>query len=163
MRTLHTNYFLLFLMMIIMTPILFIKCCSHYSSIIWKSVILTLPSFFIFLMHVVGSIGIVKSSTTYAIILIILEWMQSAYFWQQAMKNHHVMVLVDSLRGLLPREPCSNQWIIKFWIMIDLCVEEIKDIHFVLISQEEMQIIQASLKSVLMLQKPFQVQSYCIS
>ena len=30
--------------------------------------------------------------------------------------------------------------------MIELCVEEIKDIHFVGISQKEMQIVQASLK-----------------
>lgn len=102
-----------FLMIIIMTSAKFI----YDLQIIWKSIILVFPCCFTFLMDVLGSVRIVKTSSTYTIILIILEWMQSGYFLQQATENHHVMVLVDLLSSMLPRGACSDHWTIEFWTM----------------------------------------------
>ena len=76
--------------------------------IILKSIILVFPCCFTFLMDVLGSVRIGKTSSTYTIILTILEWMQSGYILQRAMENHHVMVLVDLLSSMLPRGAFSD-------------------------------------------------------
>ena len=53
------------------------------------------------------NIKMVKISSTYAIIVTVLDWMQSGYFLRQATENHHLMVLVDLSRGKLREGACS--------------------------------------------------------
>ena len=92
-----------------------------------------LPCCFTSLMDVLGSIRIEKTSSTYAIILMILEWMQSGYFYATS----HRKSPCDIIGGLVKwhvakrnlQQPLNNQ-ILNYEAMIDLCVEEIKDTPF---------------------------------
>ncbi|XP_066934504.1 uncharacterized protein [Clytia hemisphaerica] len=59
------------------------------------------------------------------------------------------------------QRPLKNQ-ILDYEAMLDLCVTELKDIHFVGISQEEMKVVREELKNVLMLVILFQEQEKAI-
>ena len=85
MVTFHANHFVSFLMIINMTHVLFIGS-RNYLLIRWKSIIPILQCCSAFLIDVLDNIKIVKIWSTYAIIVTILDWMQSRYFCDKPWK-----------------------------------------------------------------------------